>query len=509
MIVQTDSHSPRPQMRAGADRQAAELSARLWSISGDLRGNMDASRFKDYILGLLFYRCLSERSQEGSSLEYRLEPRFLFSSMIQRIRDGSFSLTLLQEAVDSLTASAVTPAAKAAFDGIFDSMDLHSRELGRDEAQRTKLIAQVLSKIDGLPLSASQADMDVLGTAYMILIGLFASDAGKKGGEFFTPVQFSRLCARLACLGLENVPSVCDPAMGSASMLLEVLGQPGLSVEHVYGQEKNRTTYNLARMNMLIHGLPCGRFTFFNDDTIASDQFGSRKFTVQVANPPYSQKWDADPEFLSDPRFQGPGRLAPRSYEDFAFIQHMVWHMEENGRAAVLLPHGVLFRGGAEADIRAWLIRDADVLDAVIGLPAGCFHSTPIPVCCLVFRKNRGERRGRILFVDASGDFVPGKKQNTISDGALERIVSAYSAWEEVPGYCRPISSEEIRENGYNLNISRYVDTREPEPDLDLAAIQKDLSARRARCRALEKEVDAYLSRLGLGSPHADSDPHT
>ena len=340
--------------------------------------------------------------------------------------------------------------------------------------------------------------MDVLGTAYMILIGLFASDAGKKGGEFFTPVQFSRLCARLACLGLETVPSVCDPAMGSASMLLEVLGQPGLSVEHVYGQEKNRTTYNLARMNMLIHGLSCSRFTFFNDDTIASDQFGSRKFTVQVANPPYSQKWDADPEFLSDPRFQGPGRLAPRSYEDFAFIQHMVWHMEEDGRAAVLLPHGVLFRGGAEADIRAWLIRDAGVLDAVIGLPAGCFHSTPIPVCCLVFRKNRGERRGHILFVDASGDFVPGKKQNTISDGALERIVSAYSAWEEVPGYCRPVSSEEIRENGYNLNISRYVDTREPEPDLDLASIQKDLSARRARCRALEKEVDAYLSRLGL-----------
>ena len=219
MTVQTDSHSPRPQMRAGADRQAAELSARLWSISGDLRGNMDASRFKDYILGLLFYRCLSERSQEGSSLEYRLEPRFLFSSMIQRIRDGSFSLTLLQEAVDSLTASAVTPAAKAAFDGIFDSMDLHSRELGRDEAQRTKLIAQVLSKIDGLPLSASQRGMDVLGTAYMILIGLFASDAGKRGGEFFTPVQFSRLCARLACLGLETVPSVCDPAMVSGSVL--------------------------------------------------------------------------------------------------------------------------------------------------------------------------------------------------------------------------------------------------------------------------------------------------
>ncbi len=465
---------------------------------------MDASKYKDYILSLIFYRYLSEHGEKLAkealaNLGYVLEPRYCFSSLIKGIEDGSFTISLLQEAVEAVTASAKTPEAKAAFDGIFDSLDLNARELGKDEEQRTRLISRVLLKINDIPFGAGDAAMDVLGTAYMILIGLFASDAGKKGGEFFTPAQLSRLCARLACLGLSEIPSACDPAMGSASMLLEIPRAAGsVSVGHFYGQEKNRTTYNLARMNMLIHGIPCEKFSFFNDDTISSDQFGNRKFRVQVANPPYSQKWDASQEFLNDPRFSGPGRLAPRSYEDFAFLLHMIWHMDEQGQAAVLLPHGVLFRGGAEAVIRTYIVENLNVLDAVIGLPPGCFHSTPIPVCCLVFKRNRGANRDNILFMDASRCFIPGKKTNTISDETLDRIVSACEMRTDQEKFCRAVPLTEVLENGCSLTISRYVDLSEKTPPVDLAQVQSDLKRHRARCLSLEQEVNQYLSRLGL-----------
>lgn len=507
--------------------QAAELSSRLWSIANDLRGNMDASKFKDYILSLIFYRYLSELAKNraetellsSSGLSYEemfqrqpalirdwslahigcvLEPCHLFSSMIDRIRDGVFSVRDLERAVAAIASSAKSPEAQAAFEGIFDSLNLNDLELGREEAQRNHLISAVLEKIDGIPFSAENASVDVLGTAYMILIGLFASDAGKKGGEFFTPTQFSRLCARLVCLGLGTISSACDPAMGSASMLLEIIRETGgTGVGHFYGQEKNGTTYNLARMNMIIHGIPCGQFSFYHGDTIARDHFDQLKFTVQVANPPYSQKWSADPSYLADPRFSDPGRLAPKSYEDFAFLQHMIYHMEENGRAAVLLPHGVLFRGGAEAAIRAHIVGKLNVVDAVIGLPSGCFHNTPIPVCCLVLAKNR-RHPDSILFVDASRSFIPGKKMNTISDGHIDRIVGACETWTEQEKFCRPVPLSQVAANGYSLNISRYVDTAEAKPPVDLAQVQQDLARHRARCAELEKQVNEQLARLGL-----------
>lgn len=512
---------------------ASELSCRLWSIANDLRGNMDASRFKDYILSVIFYRYLSERAERelpsamspggGSSygdvfrkdagaarkwsLEHLgcvIEPPFLFSSMIARIENGTFSMEKLKEALDAIAASPQTPAAGAAFDGIFDSMNVSDTELGRDEEERSRLMALVLSKIHAISFHAESADIDVLGTAYMILIGLFASDAGKKGGEFFTPTAFSRLCARLACLGLEKVESVCDPAMGSASMLLEAARQaPSGSAVHFYGQEKNRTTYNLARMNMIIHGIACGNFSFFHDDTIACDRFGSHKFTVQVANPPYSQKWSSDPRYLEDPRFRGPGRLAPRSYQDFAFLQHMIHHMDENGRAAVLLPHGILFRGGAEAVIRAHIVRDLNVVEAVIGLPPGCFHGTPIPVCCLVLAKNR-RRPDSILFMDASRSFLPGRKMNTISEEDISRIVDVCRLWEDRDGFSRAVPLDLIRENGFSLNISRYVTTEEEESPVDLEAVRLELEFHRARCARLEQEVEEYLTRLGISGSRKD-----
>ncbi len=505
--------------------QASELSARLWSIANDLRGNMDASKFKDYILGMIFYRCLSRRAEKklpaglapGSSYEdlflrdpsafkawslkhlgYVIEPPFLFSSMISRIEQGTFSVGKLEEAVRSIADSPLSPAGRSAFEGIFDSMNLQDPELGRNETQRSRLTAAILSKIGAIPFDTENTAMDVLGTAYMILIGLFASDAGKKGGEFFTPSAFSRLCARLACLGMERISSACDPAMGSASMLLELIRETGGRFSGpFYGQETNRTTYNLARMNMIIHGIPCENFHFYPEDTISCDQLGEMKFSVQVANPPYSQKWSSDPSFLKDPRFSGAGRLAPKSYEDFAFVQHIVYHMEDCGRAAVLLPHGILFRGGAEKEIRAHLIRDLNVVEAVIGLPPGCFHGTPIPVCCLVLAKNR-RRPDSVLFIDASLSFVPGRKMNSISEEDIDRIVSACREWTDRDRFSRAVPLSEIKGQDFSLNISRYVDTSEKEAPVDLTQVRQELTAHRIRAAQLEQEMQAQLSRLGL-----------
>lgn len=521
------SHSSYHSRSSQVPVHASELSSRLWSIADALRGSMDASKFKDYILAMIFYRYLSGRAEKELlsglcpgcrdtyeerfrkdpeaarkwSLEHLgwvIEPPFLFSSLIRQIENGLFSVRNLEEAIKAVANSAKSPEARAAFDGIFDSMNLNDPELGRDESQRSSLIAAVLSQIHSIPFDTEDTDIDVLGTAYMILIGQFASDAGKRGGEFFTPSAFSRLCARLACLGQEEISSVCDPAMGSASMLLEVLREipPGSSVRF-FGQEKNRTTYNLARMNMIIHGIPFGNFSFFHDDTIACDRFGSLKFTVQVANPPFSQKWNSDPEYLKDPRFSGAGRLAPRSYEDFAFLQHMVYHMDDNGRAAVLLPHGILFRGGAEGVIRTHMVKNLNVVDAVIGLPPGCFHGTPIPVCCLVLARNRS-CPDSVLFIDASRSFLPGRKINTISDEDIDRIVTVCRDRTEQNGFSRSVPLSLIEENEFSLNISRYVSAAEEEPPVDLKQVREELAFHRAQCARLQQEMDRYLSRLGL-----------
>ncbi len=470
--------------------QANDLSQKLWAIANDLRGQMDASEFKNYILGVIFYRYLSERTEsymkeilENDGLtyeeaftneEYRpvveewsldhlgyiIRPENLFRELIRKITKftddkDKFSIEDLERAIGDLTGSTMGHPSNKAFNGLFDDMRLQDTRLGDTVSDRTDMIARVMTRISDIDFDLEDSQFDVLGTAYMLLIGLFQSEAGKKGGEFFTPTGPSQLCAELSTMGLDEAKTVGDCTCGSASMLLEV--QKHLSshrVGHFYGQENVATTYNLARMNMIMHGIDWQNFDIYKGDTLKDDKYGDVKMTVQVCNPPYSLKWTADKKYEDDPRYSGPGKLAPKSHADFAFLEHMIYHMDpDDGRIAVLLPHGVLFRGGAEETIRKYIVQDLNRLDAVIGLPANLFHGTGIPVAVLVLRAKRNGNGGNILFIDASKEFKSGKNQNTLEDEHIEKIVDAYKNRADIDKFAHVADMAEIEENDFNLNI--------------------------------------------------------
>lgn len=515
--------------------QANELSQKLWAIANDLRGNMDASKFKNYILGTIFYRYLSERTEmymesllknddmtyvqayaeeafrgqlEKWSLDnlgYLIKPGNLFRELVRKIvkftdEADRFSIEDFERAISELTGSTQGYPSNKAFDGLFNDMRLQDPDLGDTVSERTDLIGKVMVRVSDIDFDLQDSQFDVLGTAYMILIGLFASDAGKKGGEFFTPSGPSRLCATLATLGLDEAKTVGDCTCGSASMLLEV--QKHLKTErvgHFYGQEQNATTYNLARMNMLMHGVNWADFDIYKGDTLMDDKYGDVQMTVQVCNPPYSLKWSADPKYLDDPRYSGIGKLAPKSHADLAFLQHMIYHMdEEDGRVAVLLPHGVLFRGGSEEAIRKYMIDKLNRLDAVIGLPANLFHGTSIPVCLLVLKSKRNGNSGNILFIDASKEFKPGKKQNTLEQEHIDKIVKAYEERKDILKFAHVADMSEIIENGYNLNIPRYVDTFEEEEPVNLVAVKAEIKEIETKKQAAVGKVEGFLKELGL-----------
>lgn len=518
-------------------QQASDLSSQLWAIANDLRGGMDANEFRNYILGTIFYRYLSERTEmymkdilkedgltyeqaftdedfkpivEQWSLEhlgYIIRPENLFRELNRRIvkPDGDadkFSVEDYERAVNELTGSTLGHKSEKAFEGLFNDMRLQDTRLGDTVSERTEKIGKVIAKIGEIDMNLQDQQFDVLGTAYMILIGLFQSGAGKKGGEFFTPTGPSKLCATLATLGLDEAKTVGDCTCGSGSMLLET--QKHLTkqkVGHFYGQENNPTTYNLARMNMLMHGVDYQNFDIYKGDTLTNDMYGDElKLTVQVCNPPYSLKWGSDSKYLDDPRYSGVGKLAPKSHADFAFLQHMVYHMDEtDGRVAVLLPHGVLFRGGAEEDIRKYLIKDLNRLDAVIGLPANLFHGASIPVVVLVLKSKRNGNSDNILFIDASKEYKPGKVQNELTDENIQKIVETYVKRENVERYAHVAYMDEIiTENGFNLNIPRYVDTSEPEEEIDIAQVKADLTNILAKEQAAMDKVNSTMRLLGL-----------
>lgn len=522
-------------------QQASDLSSQLWAIANDLRGGMDANEFRNYILGTIFYRYLSERTErymedilkddgltyeqafadadfkpvvENWSLEhlgYIIRPENLFRELNRRIVKprgdaDKFSVEDYERAVNELTGSTLGHKSEKAFEGLFNDMRLQDTRLGDTVSERTEKIGKVIAKIGEIDMNLQDQQFDVLGTAYMILIGLFQSGAGKKGGEFFTPTGPSKLCATLATLGLDEAKTVGDCTCGSGSMLLET--QKHLTkqkVGHFYGQENNPTTYNLARMNMLMHGVEYQNFDIYKGDTLVNDMYGDDlKLTVQVCNPPYSLKWNADSKYLDDPRYSGVGKLAPKSHADFAFLQHMVYHMDEtDGRIAVLLPHGVLFRGGAEEDIRKYLIKDLNKLDAVIGLPANLFHGTSIPVCILVLKSKRNGNSGNILFIDASKDFIKGKNQNELSDEHIQRIIDTYAKRGSVPkySYVADIQTEIIDQNAYNLNIPRYVDTSEKEEEIDLGKVACEIKNIDAEIANVSAKLKKSFDELGLVFP--------
>ena len=529
-------------MADAVQKQSQELATQLWAIANELRGNMDASKFKNYILGVIFYRYLSEKTEsymddllkdDGISyrealkseefaptvmewsiehLGYIIEPKNLWASLIDEIKGAEFSIEHFDKAISSLVASTIGQESEAAFDKLFDDMNLQDKDLGKEVSERTALIAKVMQKVDDISFNVDDAEMDVLGTAYMILISLFASDAGKKGGEFFTPTCASKLLARLATVGLDEVKNAADSCAGSGSLLLEVQNHLSTKkVGHFYATEKNGSNYNLLRMNLLMHGVPYKKFSCFNSDSIKTDNYYENgeplMFDIQVENPPYSAKFDQSPKLLDDPRFSSCGVLAPQGKADLMFVESMVYHMSEDGRIAVLLPSGALFRGkqkkngknDAEYDIRRHLIENLNVVDAIIGLPAKMFHGAKLPVIVMVLKKKRNGNSDNILFIDASKYFTPEKTMNVITDEDIDRIMDAYINRSEIDKFSHVASLEEVSvKNDFNCNIPRYVDSFEKEETVDIDAQTIVIKKCTEEVSAVEHELEAFFKELGL-----------
>lgn len=505
-------------------QQQSELHARLWSMANDLRGNMDASEFKSYILGLIFYRYLSEKveikvaellkddagydyekawgdtemhdalvTELRDILGYVIEPRYLFSSILKLINRGEYDNSILSKAIKGLAESTLGTDSQEDFEGLFEDMDLDSSKLGKEMKTRSSLMAKIIVGIANINFKSKDSEIDVLGDAYEYMIGQFAASAGKKAGEFYTPQQVSKILAKIVTIGKADLLSVYDPCCGSGSLLLRVSKET--KVRKFYGQELTSTTYNLARMNMLLHDVPYQNFSIHNDDTLEKPYFLGETFEAIVSNPPYSAHWSADEKFLEDDRFSAYGRLAPKTKADWAFVLHMLYYLKDTGTLAVVLPHGVLFRGAAEEIIRRTVI-EKNYLDAVIGLPANLFYGTSIPTVILVFKKNRPQKD--IFFIDASKDFQTGKNQNYLRDEDVEKIVNTYIERKDIEKYSHLSSESEIKENEHNLNIPRYVDTFEEEEPIDLAEVQKELKKVNIEIKGVTEKLNEYLRELGL-----------
>lgn len=481
-----------------------ELCQKLWAMANALRGNMEAYEFKNYILGMIFYYYLSDRTEKYMAKLLK-DDNISYEDAWKNDEYRSFDIEFLQKGINALMESTIGNESQSDFEGLFSDMQLDSTKLGHTVKDRSAVMSKIIASLDEINFSVEDTKIDILGNAYEYLIGQFAATAGKKAGEFYTPSGPAELLCRLACLGLTDVKAAADPTCGSGSLLLRL--KKYANVRLYFGQELTSTTYNLARMNMILRGIPYTNFEIFNGDTLEHDYFETAretKYRVQVANPPYSANWSADPRFMEDDRFAQYGKLAPKSKADFAFVQHMVYHMDEDGRAAVLLPHGVLFRGGSEETIRKYLIEKLNVLDAVIGLPANLFFGTGIPVCVLVLKAQREGNKDNILFIDASKDFEAGKNQNILRDCDIDKIVQAYEKRADVEKYAHVASMKEIEENAFNLNIPRYVDTFEKEPEIDLAEVSMNIRNLEKDIKQINSELKPYFKELGLDFPFED-----
>ena len=521
-----------------SEDQKRLLQQQLWNIANTLRGKMDADEFRDYILGFIFYKYLSEKMElyangilkedkikyldisedtakgkeyleaiKEESLEklgYFLKPSELFKQVAKRGNGNgknlsNFIIEDIQKILISIQNSTMGTTSEEDFDHLFEDMDLNSTKLGKTAEQRNEVIAKVLSHLDKIDFQLENVEIDILGDAYEYLIGQFASGAGKKAGEFYTPQQASKILARIVTLGKTRIKSAYDPTCGSGSLILR-LGKE-CEVLKFHGQELNRTTYNLCRMNMILHGVHHTRFNIKLEDTLEHPQHAKLEAEAVVANPPFSAKWSANPLFMTDDRFSEYGKLAPSSKADFAFIQHMLYHLAENGVMAVVMPHGVLFRGAAEGHIRKYLIEEKNYLDAVIGLPANIFYGTSIPTCILVFKKCR-EHPNDILFIDASQYFEKVKTQNHLRDEDVERVVDTYAKRIRIDKYSFVASLDEVRENDYNLNIPRYVDTFEEEKPIDIAVVASELKALETEMQTTDETIAGFCNELNIPTPY-------
>ncbi|MFO1252223.1 MAG: type I restriction-modification system subunit M [Inhella sp.] len=534
------------------EEKQRQLGKTLWAIADQLRGAMDADDFRDYMLSFLFLRYLSDNyeaaarkelgadypdiaedvlAQTGAStplqvwyeenlqdvpafekqmrrkVHYVIEPQHLWSHIanMARMQDPEL-LHVLQAGFRYIE----TESFQSTFAGLFSEIDLGSTKLGKTYADRNTKLCTVIRKIaEGL--ATFSTDVDTLGDAYEYLIGQFAAGSGKKAGEFYTPQQASDILSAIVTLDSqepatgkkERLASVMDFACGSGSLLLNVRKRMGPhGIGKIYGQEKNITTYNLARMNMLLHGVKDTEFEIFHGDTLSNDWEMLRElnpakkpaFDAIVANPPFSYRWEPGEAMADDVRFKNHG-LAPKSAADFAFLLHGFHFLKDDGVMAIILPHGVLFRGGAEERIRTKLLKDGHI-DTVIGLPSNLFYSTGIPVCILVLKKCK--KPDDVLFINAAEHFVKGKRQNQLTEEHIAKIVETYQFRKEEPRYARRVPMEEIEQHGFNLNISRYVSTAVGEAEIDLDAVHAELVKAEQAIADAKQRHNGFLKELGL-----------
>ena len=531
------------------DTNQKQLGNTLWSIADQLRGAMDADDFRDYMLSFLFLRYLSDNYETAAKKElgkdypdvggdarkvplalwyadnpddtaefekqmrrkvhYVIKPEHLWSSIanLARTQNGEL-LKTLQTGFKYIEEESF----ESTFQGLFSEIDLSSPKLGKGYPERNAKLCSIIQKIaEGL--AEFSTDIDALGDAYEYLIGQFAAGSGKKAGEFYTPQQISDILSAIVTLDSQEpktgtkkrLESVMDFACGSGSLLLNVrkkVTKAGGTIGKIFGQEKNITTYNLARMNMLLHGVKDTEFEIFHGDTLLNDwdmmreQNPAKKpsFDAVVANPPFSYRWEPTDALADDVRFKSHG-LAPKSAADFAFLLHGFHYLKPEGVMAIILPHGVLFRGGAEERIRQKLLKDGHI-DTVIGLPANLFYSTGIPVCILVLKKCK--KPDDVLFINAAEHFVKGKRQNQLSEQHIQKIIETYQNRAEENRYSRRVEMAEIEKNDFNLNISRYISTAVGEEEIDLKANHEAILKAFEDCRTATKAHNKFLRELKL-----------
>lgn len=531
------------------DQEQKNLGKTLWNIADQLRGAMNADDFRDYMLAFLFLRYLSDNYEAAAAKElgsdypalgaddkraplsvwyaknpddtdeferqmrrkvhYVIQPPYLWTSIVEmaRVQHGDL-LDTLQKGMKFIEEESF----QSTFKGLFSEINLSSEKLGRSLPDRNAALCKIITEI-ARGLKEFSTTSDTLGDAYEYLIGQFAAGGGKKAGEFYTPQFVSDILSEIVALDSQDptqgkrshIDSLLDFACGSGSLILNVRNQMGQrGIGKIYGQEKNITTYNLARMNMLLHGVKDSEFEIFHGDTLTNEWPMLRetnpakvpRFDAVVANPPFSYRWTPTDATADDVRFKNYG-VAPKSAADFAFLLHGFHFLKVDGVMAIILPHGVLFRGGAEERIRTKLLKDGHI-DTVIGLPANLFYSTGIPVCILVLKKCK--KPDDVLFINAAEHFERGKRQNRLTPDHIAKIVSTYQHRREEPRYSRrvPISEIADEKNGYNLNISRYVTTTEAEPEIDLAAVHASLVNIDERCRQATQAHNQFLEELGL-----------
>lgn len=501
-----------------------DLISVLWSGADILRSKMDANEYKDYLLGIVFYKYLSDSflikvydliyddkpeslkialnaykevlqdecaeeltEQIKSECHYVIEPDLTYTCFADTARNNSFNREQLQKAFNNIEQS------DPLFADLFADIDLYSNRLGAGDQKQSDTISNLIKEIDKADLLNS--DAEILGNAYEYLIGQFASETGKKAGEFYTPQAVSKILTKIAIAGQEDKKglSVYDPCMGSGSLLLNAK-KYSKEPDYIkyYGQELNTSTYNLARMNMFLHGVVPENQKLRNGDTLDGDWPTDEEtdFNMVLMNPPYSAKWSATAGFLQDERFSDYGVLAPKSKADYAFLLHGLYHLKNNGTMAIVLPHGVLFRGAAEGKIREKLLRSGNIY-AVIGLPANLFYNTSIPTCIVVLKKHREGRD--VLFIDASQMYEKGKKQNAMTDEHIDSVLELFNNRATVEKEAYLASFEDIEKNDFNLNIPRYVDNFEKEEEIDLKDILDGMADIDSE---LEKTKNEFVSLL-------------